>query len=472
MNRHTVAFGLVLLAAAVLRVLRMHVRWDEITLAYAAYAEPLAVAVSDGHPSALLGSWVGLHPPAWGVVQAVLETVAPIPWAWMGFSAACSLAAVWVVGRAGGIAAALVLATAPVHLLDAAEVNNYPMASLAIALLMVSARGPWPLLAAAAVFAAWSHLLAGVGAVVVVGWRLVHLRGADARRLVAAVGLGVMPIAGGATRLMGQGSTWAQPDVDWAAWLDLLTSTVGLEGLLLIPIVVWGLRGPLAWGWGSMAVGLLALVALGAAAAHQRPYYGLIAPIAALAVGQAVSRKPALLWLVIGLTTVRGARFGIDDAQRVQSIVHDLQRTRAVDVALAEAKDGDSIWLVSPALQTDDDKSAHSPVLWRFRPWHAASLARPVPFEYKDYRYGQPRDLGGVVLHTSTELESASFDHVASEVLERDGTLWVVLYDYAPATGMVGRVTRVLKPYAAEWAEVGEDVGLGADQLIRVEGWQ
>ena len=188
----------------------------------------------------------------------------------------------WVVGRTGGVAAALVLATAPVHLLDSAEVNNYPMGSLAVALLMVSARGPWPMLAAAAVFAAWSHLLAGVGAVVVVGWRLLQLRGADARRLVAAVGLGVLPIAGGAARLMGQGSTWAQPDVDWAAWMDLLMGTVGPEGLLLIPIVAWGLRGPLAWGWTSMAVGLLALVALGAAAAHQRPYYGLIAPIAAL----------------------------------------------------------------------------------------------------------------------------------------------------------------------------------------------
>ena len=61
MRSKPIALVVVLIAAAVLRLLRMHVRWDEIALAYAAYGEPLTQAVIDGHPTALLGSWIGLR---------------------------------------------------------------------------------------------------------------------------------------------------------------------------------------------------------------------------------------------------------------------------------------------------------------------------------------------------------------------------------------------------------------------------
>jgi len=466
------AFALVVIAAAALRLLRMGVRWDEIALAYAAYAEPLTLAVAEGHPTALLGSWIGLHPPLWGMVQAVMEQWVPIPWVWLGFSAMCSVAAVWVVGRTGGVVAALVLATAPVHLLDSAEVNNYPMASLAIALLMVTARGPWAGLAFAAVFAAWSHLLAGVGAFAVVAWRLGGLRPVERRNLLFAVALGMLPIGGGALRLMGQGSTWSQPQVSWSEWGSLLATTVGPEGLLLAPVMLWGLRGHLLVGWASMSGGLLALVAMGAAAAHQRPYLGLIAPIAALAIARSVLRKPVLLWVVVGLTVCRGVRFASEDLERIEAVVADLSVERAVDTALASARPGDAVWLVSPALQTDDDKTAFSGVLWRIHPWERFPIDRFVSFEYKDYRYGQPRNRAGVTVHTSTELDAQAFDHVTRKRLESGGQMWVVLYDYGPATGMVERIERVLQPYDAEWSAVGADRGLGVDRMIAVKGLQ
>ena len=54
----------ILIVAFLLRLLRMHVRWDELTLAYAAYPEPLTQALEQGHPTALLGSWVGLYKPS------------------------------------------------------------------------------------------------------------------------------------------------------------------------------------------------------------------------------------------------------------------------------------------------------------------------------------------------------------------------------------------------------------------------
>ena len=470
MRSNSLAFIFVLGVAAVLRVLRMHVRWDEITLAYAAYAEPLTIAMADGHPTALIGHWIGLHPPLWGVIHAAFELVAPVPWVWMGFSAACSLGAVWIVGRHAGWIAALVLATAPVHLLDAAEVNNYPLAALAMAILIATARGPWLGLAVAAVFAAWAHLLTLVAAGAVVIWRALSLRAEERTRLLGAFTLGVLPIVGGALRLMGKGSTWAQPDVPFEAWLELVATTIGPEGLLLAPLVVLGLRGADRVAWVSLVGALLLSVGLDAAAAHQRPYLGIVAPAAAVAIGRIAGRHRWLMVSVAVICTVRGARFAEADAERFNRVLDDLSVTRGIDVALDETDHGDTVWLVSPALQTDDDKTASSGVFWRMRPWLSTPIARPVSFEYKDYRYGHPRGFDGRTIHTSTELYEEPFDHIARETLSRDQRLLVVIYDHSPATGLVDRIERVLQPYAVAWQDVGSDRGLGRDKVAIVTG--
>ena len=470
MRSNSLALTLVIVAAAGLRLLRMHVRWDEITLAYAAYAEPLVTAMADGHPTALLGHWIGLHPPLWGVIQAAFEIVAPIPWVWMGFSAACSLAAVWVVGRHAGWVAALVLATAPVHLLDAAEVNNYPMAALSMALLVVAARGSWLALAGAAVFAAWAHLLTLVAAGAVVVWRALRLRPADRNRLIGAFTLGVLPIVGGALRLMGKGSTWSQPDVPIGAWVALVGSPIGPEGLLLAALVIQGRRGPARVIWLALVGALVLSVGFDAAAAHQRPYLGIVAPAAAVAIGQISHRHRWLLLAVTLICVVRGARFGEADFRRFGEVVDDLSSVRGVDEALEGTQSGDTLWLVSPALQTDDDKTASSSVFWRMRPWLSTPIAWPVTFEYKDYRYGHPRYVDGRIVHTSTELYEAPFDHVARATLEQGQQVVVVIYDHSPATGLVERIERVLQPYVVTWRDVGEDRGLGRDKVAIVTG--
>ncbi len=470
MRSNSLAFIVVLAAALLLRVLRLHVRWDEITLAYAAYAEPLAAALEGGQSSTLLSRWIGLHPPLWGGIQALFEVIAPIPWVWMGFSVLCSLAAVWVVGRHAGWIAALVLATAPTHLWDAAEVNNYPLASLAIALMVVAASGPWAGLAAAAVVAVWSHLLAFVPACALVLWRAGQLRPSDRNKLLVTFGLGALPIVGGVARLMEEGSTWAQPEVVLVAWVDLVGTTMGAEGLMLAPLVLWGLRGASGLTWAAMGLALIAAVGLGAAAAHQRPYLGLFAPLAALAVAHACRRGRRLIWVVVLLCTTRGLRFAVDDFDRFRAIVRDVSSLRGVDVALQSAAVGDAVWLVSPALQPDDDKTASSSVLWRMRPWRSLPIARPVSFEYTDYRFGQPRVADGVQVHTSTELYDGPFDHIARDRLKQGAKLVVVLYDHGPATGINERLERVLQPYVVTWREVGEDRGLGRDRVAFVTG--
>ena len=269
MRSNSLALIAVLGVAAALRALRMHVRWDEITLAYAAYAEPLTTAMADGHPTALIGHWIGLHPPLWGVIHAAFELVAPLPWAWMGFSAACSVGAVWVVGRHAGWVAALVLATAPVHLLDGAEVNNYPMAALAMALLIATARGPWLGLAAAAVFAAWAHLLTSAAGAVVV-WRSLSVR-SHRNRLWA-------PSPSGCFRLSAvRCDSWARaahgPSRMYPSrrgWLQ--GATIGPEA--------WCSRSGRARFAGDRVLGRSSARLLGrtdAAAAHQRPYLGIVA---------------------------------------------------------------------------------------------------------------------------------------------------------------------------------------------------
>jgi hypothetical protein len=97
-------------------------------------------------------------------------------------------------------------------------------------------------------------------------------------------------------------------------------------------------------------------------------------------------------------------------------------------------------------------------------------IARPVRSEYKDYRFGHPRHWQERVVHTSTELDEAAFDAVAAQRLGAGGRLFIVLYDHAPAHGLKARIERVMQPY--EWAAepVGEDRGLGADWLFRVDG--
>jgi hypothetical protein len=464
----TLALGLAV--GAVLRLLRMGVRWDELTLAYAAYSEPLARSVEEGHPTALIGNWIGLHPPLHGVIHAVTEVLWPAPFLWLFFSVLCSFGAVFIVGRTAGPLAALVLATAPVHVIDAAEVNNYPLASLAVAVLLWAARRDWRWLAAAAVFAGWSHILGGLAAVGVVGWRVVLGPPISRRAVVGASVLGLMPIAGGALRLMGMSSTWSQPDMALLTWAETVATALGPEAWLMAPLLLIGLRGEAAAAWIAMAATLGLAVALSAAAPHQRPYLGLLAPAAAIGIAQAVRHRTALVWIVVALALIRGIRMGAEDGQRLTAIRADLDRERAVDLAIARSAPGDTLWLVAPALQADDDKTDFGPVMWRFSPLTPMPIARPVRFEYKDYRYGQPRTWRGRTLHTSTELDPAATDHVLAQTLSAGHTAWVVLYDHAPATGLQERIERVLRPYIVRGSTVGADEGLGADRLYRVTG--
>ncbi len=467
------------LVGLLLRAMRVAARWDELTLAYAAYAEPVVDALAHGRVLTAATTWVGLHPPLWALMHGASELLLPVPLLWLAGSALASLGAVVLVGRAGGPVAAAVLATSPLQLADAAEVNNYPLATFLLALGLAMARAPWPWLALVLVAASWSHVLAAAGAAGLLAWRLLHPRAPGERpRLLAAVVLGVLPVVVGALRRVGQAGTFDQPEGALSAWLTMAGEATGPAGLLLSALVLVGLRGPAAATWLPVAGLLLITLLLGAAAPHQRPYLALLGPAAAVAVAQGLARLrphlprpmgPTLVAVVLLFCGMRGAAVAVIGIQRLQAVAADQQRPRALDVALADSRPGDTIWIVVPALEADDDKTATGPLMWRLRPWRAMPIARPVAFEYTDFRYGQPRLYDGRTVHSSTELHPRTFDHVAAAALAQ-GRLWVVLADHGPATGLVERVERALRPYTWTGEDVGEDVGLGVDRLYRVEG--
>lgn len=458
-------FGLALL----LRAPRLWARWDEVALAYAAYAEPTVAALQRLDLPAALTTWMGLHPPLWPLVHAALELALPVPLVWMGASALASAGAAALVARAGGVVPGLVLATAPLQVAYAAEVHNYPLAVLLVAACLALARAPWAALAAVAVLAGWTHLLAGAAGCGVVIWRSWRAPRPEAARLLAATALGLLPMAAGALRKMGEDGTFAQPDASLSAWVDLVAQSVGWPGVAIGVVAVVGLRRE-ALAAALPVAGVLAFALLsGAAAPHQRPYLLLLAPPLALAVGETARRWGRPIALGVGALCLGRAAWGLaDSAATLAALSADQQADRAIDRAVAASAPGDVLWLVSPALQADDDKTATAPVLWRLGPAAWMPLARPVDFEYADWRYGQPRGWRGRVVHTSTELYAAPFDHAVGPALEAGHAVFVVLYDHGPAMGLLDRVGRVVRPYAVETLTLPRDTGLGDDHLFRL----
>jgi len=271
---------------------------------------------------------------------------------------------------------------------------------------------------------------------------------------------------------------WSQPPVETMAWLNMLWETLGVFGIMVVIVGMMGLRGVHLAQWIALTFVLGVSLLMGAAAGHQRAYLCLFGPSLALGIGHLLpglgwpgkDKVSAVSWGFI-LVLLLGVRPVVaQSANDIREISRDLQRTRAVDLAIERSVPGDGIWLVTPALQPDDDKQAISSLLWRFKPWNRMAMAQPVAFAFEDWSYGQPRQWEERVVHTSTELDPAAFDHVM-RVMEAEGKrMFVALADHGPAAGLEMRVHRVLRPYRFSVERVGEDRGMGTDRLFVVTG--
>ena len=132
------ALGILLFTVAS-RLVRVAGRWDEWALHYATYNEATRDALLSGNIVEALTSWVGLHPPGYPLLHSVVSLVWPAPIVWLLISAGASVVTVWAMLRSHPqtVIPALVVATDPVQLHYAAEVNNYPLATMLLALAWI-----------------------------------------------------------------------------------------------------------------------------------------------------------------------------------------------------------------------------------------------------------------------------------------------------------------------------------------------
>lgn len=444
----------------------MFQRWDEIALAYAAYQQPWVDQAVAGDLGGVLGTFVGLHPPAYSVLYGLVDLAWGAPLGWLLLSAALSVGAVVLVGRVGGVGPALMLAADPLQLAYAAEINNYPLLVFAVALCLhehrrVASGGTWVGLALAGVLAGWTHILGGLVAGLLA---LTLARDRQATwRVLGVMALGTLPVIARALSLAGGEGTYGQAGLDLGTiWTGLVTKAsywwVAAWGVAAVPLCRWRLSLVLA----ATAAAIVAMMGIGVAASHQQPYWLLLGPLAALAPRREFALGMGLLGLGLAWTST---------LQPSVALQASLDRPRGVDSALTATSDGDAIWLLAPALMPDDDKTMDADVLWRFDVAAAMPAWRgpgAAAFEFTDYRYGQPRvmalpDGSTRVVHTTTSLEPAVVDQVIGWHQDAGRQIVFVLYDHSPANDYPGFLKSTLAPHQPRCAEVGADVGLGTD---------
>ena len=388
--------------AVALRLPRGVIRWTEDAWAYLAYDAEMWQAFSQGDYWTGLTDFTGLHPPAWHLIHNAVEWLAPIPMLLIGLSLACSIAAVEFARRLGWMAGLLV-ATSPLQLAYAAELNNYPAYAMCSAWLwwahQQTLRDPSSrLLILATAASAWVHLLLGAIGLI--------LAATVSRRLLLKttcwLALVLAPLLPGLVELLTSDSTSSQPPFKPMLIAAEYSERFGLMSLFLL-IPAW--RGRKASPALTRAfLGVLVLIfglQLGRIAApHQFPYWlALSVPFALLV--QHGAKTPVLrilVWFIAALHAISVARLNMS---QVSAINTDLAQTRGIDVALAEAKPGDAIYLLRKRSLPDDDKRSYSAQLTRISPWKRLPRIRPYEFPYVDHRHGQPRDHQGVAIYVN-----------------------------------------------------------------------
>lgn len=455
-----------LAAAFVLRALRVVTRWHEDAWLYAAYPSDTVDALARGQ---LPTAFTGLHPPAWPLLHALSELLLPVPLLWLSSSALLSLGAVVLLARRSVLSAA-VLATAPVAVHYAAEVNQYALLTFALAGLWSR---PPPRdtahidlrLVAWGALAGWTHILGAIAALLA----LVTLPHRSRLRTTALLALALSPLAVGVFTAAAQSSTFSQPPLrptliaqDWLA-------RFGVGGLLLTALLLRPARDEHTTAVVGSSLFIVIFIALGVAAPHQFPYW--LVPLPALALLASSARWPHVL---VGLCVLQAAWQLAFDSMRVQAILADLSRAdRAVDVALSELSEpwtcsgaptpscsGDALVLLRPPGRNDDDKTRTSSVLWRIEPWRFAPRVWPTPgFDWADHRLGQPR-----LVHRSTGLHVVYVhDHLRpslARLTEAHHRVWLVVSE----PGQHAEYTRQLDDLLQ-----GTASPIGADRLYRLQ---
>ena len=389
------ALGILLFTAAS-RLLRAACRWDEWALHYATYNWDTRGALLGGDLVGSLSTWVGLHPPGYPLLNAVISLSWPAPAAWLLASALASTVAVWALLKAHPrtVVPALFLATDPVQLHYAAEVNNYPLGTMVLALAWMAHRRDKPvLLGVVAFLACWTHILVAVGVGIIAA--LSRYRAA----LIGVMTLSAIILVPEAWRLAMDAGSHRQPALDLELSLRDAIDRFGLSWLILFPVLLLGISGAVhaAVLWSGLVFVWGAAVWMGTAAPHQFPYACFLGIPASALVAAAIASRPRLIPFLCVLLVGRGLMSASEDGKRLLDISQDQEHTRAIDVVLEKVRPGDAIVLVRGPGAPDDDKRHTSPVLWRLNPFTTAipiDTIRSPAFE------GHPFIINGVRVYT------------------------------------------------------------------------
>ncbi len=451
MPGHRLAWAVVGLALA-LRLPRAAARWDEVAWQYAAYNHPTLEALQSGELGAALTTFAGLHPPLYPLLHSLLSWAWPAPILWLLLSVACSTAAVAFTLRAGWLAALLV-ACGAVQLAYAAEVNNYPLTAAVVAATWwardrVAGGRPWWELALVGAVAVWTHGLAGWVAAVAA----LTLGPAVALRVGAVMALAVAPLAPTLLDLATEPGTFRQPPLKLAEVLGELVARFGAWWVLLLPLAAQGARRRPALAVGLVATEgfVLALQLAGVAAPHQFPYHlAAGVPLAWLVAAGVASAARSRLAQGVALAVCALQALGSAwlDTRALVAVASD--PPRGVDLALAEARPGDAVILLTPPRTPDDDKRGTSSVLWRLPPWSALPPVQPYDLVYDDHRHGQPRDHRGIAVYLHEDPRDALDQAIAAHP-----RTWVVSYGHRGDP----RYTRQLVTRWGEGTERGGDI--------------
>jgi hypothetical protein len=393
--------------ALALRLPRAVLRWTEDTWAYLAYDAEMSQAFEHGQFWQGLTHFSGLHPPGWGLFHNFLEWSLPVPMLLLLASVACSVGAVLLAGRLGWMVGFLV-ATSPLQIAYAAELNNYPAMALCMAWLWWAREraeqsdSPSWHLAFATALGAWVHLLVGFfGLIAAWGLGRRH-RWTNVFRVAGVLAIAMLPLLPNIVQLLGSESTFSQPPYKAGLVFSDFTDRFGWIGFLLLIPAGFGLknRPQLAKTAGACVVLILGLQLSGIAAPHQFPYFlALSVPFALLV--QSGAQGPVLKALVLGVITLHSVSLSRMSLAQVQAIGENQVIQRGVDIALAEAQPGDGIYLLRKRHRPDDDKRGISAQLARVSPWNRLPRVRPYEFPMVDHRHGQPRGVGDLTIYVN-----------------------------------------------------------------------
>jgi hypothetical protein len=433
-----------------LRLPRVFNRWDEWALHYAGYLNQAVDALQAGDIGTLLSSWTGLHPPLYSMVHAMLNQIWPAPILWLSFAALCSALAVFLVGYQRAPAAwigALCLATDPIQVHYAAEINNYPLMVAWIALAWWGAdRGDWRVIALAGVGGAWTHVMAGV----VIG--LLGLTRPHRLKILTTMLIVCAPLVFSGFILAAEAGNRSQPPLHVQASVVDALSRFGPFFLVLLPVLIRGCRRrvDIAVVWGGTLLFWAGTVAMGIAAPHQFPYALALGVPAVMAIVAGCDRT-ALVRLVVVVCLCRAVWIVHSESNAAHAIWKDQSQTRGIDRAIALSAPGDAIVLIRGLNGPDDDKRHTSPVLWRISPWEAMPT---IQVESPTHRRGQPRSWRGRAIYTFDEPSSA----VGTIAEDR---VFTVLYDSAAMNPE--RVPS--HPRQGNWQTIGPDLLRMPDEL-------